>query len=160
MCELCPDVFSLNSADVISKLAAPVIAGIVAYIAYLQWKLNKALVREKLFERRFEVFRSTQKFLTKISEKIDFDMSDLWEFSDAVQRSRFLFDEEIHTYLKAITDRALDLKLSTDLMTDPSESGNMSAHSASRSASAIWLNNQLSVIFQKFQPYLSFAKDY
>ena len=159
MCELCSVVFSYGTADVISKLATPLIAGIVGYVAFLQWKLNRATVREKLFDRRFEVFRVTQKFLTKINESISFEQAVYWEFIDACQKSSFLFDADLEKYLIKIRNRALDLELSTTLMNDPSESANRNQHVQDRYDHGVWLNDQLNVIFRVFKPYLSFARD-
>ena len=43
-----------------------IIAVFVAYIAYQQWQVNRAVLREKLFDRRFELFKDTQRFLSAI----------------------------------------------------------------------------------------------
>lgn len=160
MCEFCPIVFSTASIDYLVKVAPILIAAGVAYLGYLQLHLNRATVREKLFDRRFEIFRSTQKFLTRISENIDFEMVDFWEFADARQKAKFLFDDELYRYLTKISDRALALKTSNSSIDDPSELQNRMTHVADRHASGIWLNNQLSVIFDKFRPYLGFPKDF
>jgi len=152
-------VFSASALEFLTKAATPVIATAVAYIAFLQWKLTKASVREKLFDRRFDVFKETQKFLTGISEKLDFDQESLAKFTDAWQRSRFLFGDDIQQCLKKIRDRALGLQLSTALMDDPNEAENRSVHVRDRTNHGIWLNAQLGENFGKFKPYLSFQNE-
>lgn len=159
MCELCPVVFSYGTFDILSKLVTPAIAVAVAVIAFLQWKTNRATVREKLFDRRFDVFVETQTFLTKIRQDLRFDQQDLNKFTDAYQRSSFLFDENIEKYLLKIRSRALHLERSTARMNSTHDAGNRIKHVADRHEEAIWLEDQLTVIFLKFKPYLSFARD-
>jgi hypothetical protein len=158
MCELCDVVFSEQTIGILSGLATTVIAAIVARIGYHQLEINKITVREKLFDRRFDVFRETQKFLTEISEKISFEKTSFWSFTDTCQRSRFLFGQEIHGYLLEIRKRALELELKTSLIDDPTEAERRSEHVQRRLELSVWLNNQLTVIFDRFHPYLGFSR--
>jgi len=56
----------LHWTEYLKALGPTIIAMIVVYIAYQQWRVNQANLREKLFERRFEVFKQTQAFLSEI----------------------------------------------------------------------------------------------
>lgn len=87
---------------------------VVAYIALLQFHLGKDRLRNDLFDRRMEIFRKTQAFISKANlgqkrEKSQtterkFDESDLNEMKEAFHESIFLFDEEISEYLGQMWD--------------------------------------------------------
>jgi hypothetical protein len=159
MCKYCDAVFSAGGWEIAAKFATPLIAAFVAYITYMQWKVNRATIREKLFDRRFEVFRETQRFLTRISENLSFTQTELGLFTDAYQRSCFLFDSELSKYLKSVRNKALELDCANSLMDAPGEVENRLQHIRTRHDNGVWLNAQLDVIFVKFHTYLGFSKD-
>ncbi len=158
MCEGISCTTPLQMTQMLTALVTAAVAVIVALITFQQWMTNRATVREKLFDRRFEVFKETQRVLTTISERLSFDQSGLHRYTDAFQRSRFLFDPQLSDYLKEIRDRALDLELASTLMNDPNEVQNRIQHVNSRHDNGVWLNKQLDTIFPQFHRYLDFSK--
>ncbi len=96
-------------------------------------------------------FKATQKFLTKISEEIDIELSDFWS-SRCPTEGKIPFGDELYRYLTKISDRGLSVKTRNSLMDDPSEHENRMKHVESRHTNGVWLNDQQSVIFDKFRP--------
>ncbi len=159
MCSWLAILTSSEAIKILTGLATTAIAAFVAYIAFTQSKINRATIREKLFDRRFDVFRETQRFLTRISENFSFTQTELGSFTDAYQRSRFLFDGELSNYLQSVRNKALELDCANSLMDAPGEAQNRQQHIRTRHDNGVWLNAQLDVIFVKFHTYLGFSKD-
>ena len=154
----CGSITPEQVVTVFSGVLTPVIAFIVAAIAWQSWETNRAALREKLFDRRFQAFLETQKFLSEISANMTFSQDSFWKFTGTCQRSRFLFGVELQEYLHTIRSRSLQLKLARSNMDDPNEQLNRPVHVAQHTADAVWLNSQLDVIPEKFDPFLSFSK--
>ena len=77
------EFFAMQWVDVLAALLTPLIALLAVAIAYQQWRLNRANLRERLFDRRFELFKASQAFLSEILAKATFDDEALWRFTDA-----------------------------------------------------------------------------
>ena len=145
--------------SVFSTLVTVTIAGVAVLIAYQQWAVNKATLREKLFDRRFIVFRETQAFLSEIFREAKFSEASFLSFSDTCQRARFLFGKPMHGYLEEVRRRAGKMSLlhvQLKIMPVGEQRNNTSdlAHNE-----LMWLIDQLKSIFDRFEPYLGFEKD-
>lgn len=101
----------------INLIVTTIIALIVAYIGYLQYRTNrerKEVEEEKLkldlFDKRFKVFKSTRYLFQKILEFGNMDKQKIREFRLITIDAIFLFDDEIHEYLeKEVHMKALKL---------------------------------------------------
>jgi hypothetical protein len=99
----------MNSADwttLAADLATPAIAAVVAFVTISQYRVSRDQMRHELFERRFDVYKKIQVFLSKILEKGRFEEESLPEFYDAMQKARFLFGEDVNGYLEEIKRHA------------------------------------------------------
>ncbi|MEM8653783.1 MAG: hypothetical protein AAGF36_03490 [Pseudomonadota bacterium] len=145
--------------EYLKALAPALIALFVAYIAYQQWLVNRSNLKEKLFDRRFEIFKGTQRFLSHILRDAKVSDDQLFEFFDVVQRSRFMFDKEIHLYLVEVRKRALKLQtyqaelLELEAGTDRKNIVHMKYEQLK------WLTDQGPKIFDIFAPYMSFGRN-
>jgi hypothetical protein len=96
MCEV-----SLSALlQISSGLLTPVIAGLGIFIARQQLITNKGTLKEKLFDRRLEVFQDVQIFLTEIMRDATVKDSTWPSFHQAKQRASFLFGDDIKNILK------------------------------------------------------------
>ncbi|MEP1200990.1 hypothetical protein [Tateyamaria sp.] len=145
--------------EYVRALGPAIIALFVAYVAYQQWQVNAANLKEKLFDKRFEVFKCTQLFLSSIMQEAAVRDETLPEFFDAVQRSRFLFGKEIQSYLDEIRKRAIKMRLHKAQLEGVPVGSERSKLVDLENAELEWLSDQVSVIFDKFEPYLSFRKN-
>ncbi|MGJ3258210.1 MAG: hypothetical protein ACFE0S_01285 [Rhodospirillales bacterium] len=137
--------------NIFLSMATLVVAGSVAVITYQQYWVNRLRLRHELFDRRFEVFKAAQRFLSEIMREgrlTDDGLANEYpKFIDAWQRSRFLFNNEIADYLDSIGKRALQLRLHDRRDRHEEEASDLE-----------WLTQQTTVLFEKFRPYLAFPK--
>jgi hypothetical protein len=81
------------------------VAVIVAWIGFQQFLLAREKFKLDLFEKRFAIYKATQKFLKSLGHP-EFDFSNLVEFSRETQDAVFLFDEEIVVCLDTLYNKA------------------------------------------------------
>jgi len=107
----CMSIFTVLSAFSNLLLAGigVLIAAAVAYIAYQQYSLAREKFKLDMFEKRFAVYKATQRFLTVISLDAKVDMDKLFEFRRDTQDATFLFGQEIPVYLERLDGQALKL---------------------------------------------------
>lgn len=86
------------------------LAAIVAWIGYQQYILARARFKLDLFDKRFAVYKATQKFLSIILGAARFEMEEFWEFRRDTQDAPFLFRNDIVEFLDAIDKTALNLR--------------------------------------------------
>ncbi len=137
----------------------PLVIGVfVAYIAWQQWRVNRANLREKLFDRRWQVFKESQAFLSIILRDAACTRESLADYTDTCQRSRFLFREDVSTYLFEVRERAIKMRLYQTQLEGLSVGEKRSTLVDQESDELKWLVDQLDVVFDKFLPYLSFKE--
>ncbi len=96
--------------------AAVVIGGLGVFIAWQQWRVNKAGFREKFFDRRFEVYEETSDLVGRVfSGRGDILSGEksvqesLAEFHSARHRATFLFSGKLDDRLKEIHELMIDV---------------------------------------------------
>ena len=144
--------------EYVKAFGPAIIAAFVAYIAYQQWQINRANLREKLFDRRFELFKTAHRFLSVVVQDAKVPDESLPEFFDAIQRSRFLFGTDIQKYLKEVNSRAQQMRLYQIKREGLSVGEEKSKIVELESQELKWLCEQTSEVFDKFEPYLGFEK--
>lgn len=85
-----------------------IVALIVTIVAVQQLQLSRQRFKLDLFEKRYNVYKATQIFLTKIPDQ-KWELSDLFDFRAKTQDSVFLFKDKLVGYLKTIDSKALEL---------------------------------------------------
>ena len=95
--------------DISKGLLTPIIAGVVAYIAYQQHKTNRDKLRFELYDKRLKVFHSLENFLGDISREGDCTHGRMGQYCAEIGESRFLFDKDITDYLEKIYTEAGNL---------------------------------------------------
>jgi hypothetical protein len=100
----------LEFLKILSGFLTPLIAIIVTYIAYQQYKINKNRLRLYLFEKRFKVYDGLMIFLASVIRKADTSNEDLFKFRKHINDAFFLFDDEILSFLEEVYKKAHDLK--------------------------------------------------
>jgi len=95
---------------------AVTIGGFGSHIAWRQWKTNQNNFREKLFDRRFEIFEKTEALAGRIFSgrsnelpgEVGLEQS-LAEFHSVRRRSKFLFAGELDECLEKIHNLMIDV---------------------------------------------------
>ena len=98
-------------------------------------------------------------FLTMLTENDKQLDAAIGPFSDTCQRSRFLFGQAVHEYLEVIRLKAFDTQFQKTVMANPVDYDDSQQHIKKYSETKIWYHKQLTVILEKFDPFLSFGKN-
>ena len=141
----------------VSALTIAVVAVFGAYIAWNLWRTNHNVLRERLFDRRYEVFLATQKMASGICAENRISWDDANEFSEIAQRARFMFSTEDAQYFEDMRQKALSLARATA----ESETGRASGTKPDAETSedlCTWFNEQVEEIFLRMNKYLLFEK--
>ena len=77
---------------------------------YQQHVLAREKFKLDLFEKRFAVYKATQKFLVTIMKNPNIGWDDPVTFLQETQDAVFLFGQEIVNYLDSLYNKALDMK--------------------------------------------------
>ena len=143
----------------ISVLVTLGIAATVALISFLQWRTNQATLREKLFERRFAIFKETQYFLTVISQHGEISGQLLEEFRDTAQRSRFLFGSRVSQDLNQILLKGRRLALlQSRLSNHVTESAEWENAQDEIQLIGDFMDKKFLGVFDYFEKYMDFSK--
>ena len=105
------------STQIIVGAAALVPSSLLVWVAFGQWQINKRqlalgelTLREKLFDRRFAVYETVQRFLSEIIRSGREPEGEIvGEFLLAVDRSKFLFRPEVQELLTRLWNLSIDI---------------------------------------------------
>lgn len=143
--------------NVFRALLAPVIAGVVAYIAYQQHKTNRDKLRLDLYDRRLKVFEGLMVLLWVIFRKGTCNDQERDQFQRATVEGSFLFDKDIANYLDTIQKKTLELGTIRAVLNLPS--GEKRDQTVEKERQLFdWFTNQFEVSKEKFARYLSFRQ--
>ncbi|HUX02851.1 MAG: hypothetical protein WBD63_01545 [Phycisphaerae bacterium] len=134
------------------------IAFAVVCIAYWQHRLAREKFKLDMFEKRFAVYKATQRFLTIIFQDGRVDLEKLFDFRRDTQDATFLFGQEIPAYLKRLDVQALNLMAINDELRDlpvGEERGFLCRKKTELSGA---LTGKLPELKNVFAPYLRFDK--
>jgi hypothetical protein len=92
-----------------SAFLTPVIAMIVAYIAWQQWRTNRQKLILDRYDRRLRIYEEVRKILSIIMRDATASAEDLLRFRTSVSEADFLFGPEVMQYIDEIYKRGLNL---------------------------------------------------
>jgi hypothetical protein len=157
--------------EIVSALLVPTLAGFGAFIAYKQKTISEEKLKLDLYDRRFMVYDQTMKVLALIMKDAKCNLEDLLQFKRETAQAKFLFSEEVTTYLDAIYKKGLKLhRLNFKLHGDGSPESVMYEHGklpvgmerslAAEEVSEIlgWVGEQFEVSLTVFNKYLRFKQ--
>ncbi|MBA7650476.1 hypothetical protein ES703_58282 [subsurface metagenome] len=143
--------------NVFRALLAPVIAGVVAYIAYQQHKTNRDKLRFDLYDRRLKVFEGLMVLLWVIFRKGTCNDQERDQFQQATVEGSFLFDKDIANYLDTIQKKTLELGTIRAVLNLPG--GEKRDQTVEKERQLFdWFTDQFEVSKEKFARYLSFRQ--
>lgn len=88
------------------------------------------------------------------------DDESLPDFYDAMQKARFLFGNDVQSYLTDIRERAFSLRMAHACLSDAVEKPDRAKYAASKSEELRWLGAQLTELHKRFEKCMSFAQKY
>ena len=138
--------------DLLSGLLTPVIAIIVAYIAYQQWKTNKQRLRAELYDRKFTVYEILTDTIGEVMRNGDISDEQLEKFNVQRRKSHFLLGKKVPEFLEEIYGKLVNLQ--TMNRASPDEKAR---NAKERGDIKKWLYDQISIAREKFKEDLSVA---
>jgi len=146
--------------NVFRGLLSPVIAGVVAYIAYQQHKTNRGKIRFDLYDRRLRVFEGLMVLLWVIFRKGTCNDQERDQFQRATVEGSFLFDKDIANYLDTILKKTLELgTIRAVLKHNCVPHGDKRDQTVEKERQLFnWFEHQFEVSKGKFGKYLSFRQ--
>lgn len=141
--------------EYVSSLALPMIAVFGLYIAYRQWRTNQNNLKLALFKMRLSIYESSAGYISEImsggvvSDKILFD------FLAGTSESKWLFNAEINKYLfDDLYSNGVDLQCLRSELEGLAIGNERLINLKNQTKIKKWLLSQISVIDEKFEPYL------
>ncbi len=139
----------------VSAFAITIVAIFGAYIAWNLWKTNRDILRERTFDRRFEIFKATQTVISRIGRDEGISWHSANELSDIAQQARFMFSEEDAQYFDILRQNALALAKATS-ETDGVRMANYASQKDQRYRLCGWFDEQVEELFSRMSKYLLF----
>ncbi|MCE1164478.1 MAG: hypothetical protein LWX07_03640 [Bacteroidetes bacterium] len=103
----------IESTPVIISL---IIAIIVAYIAYQQYKLAKFNTKKDLYERRLPVYKSVMQFISKANIKETLETNDCFLLLNETYEANFLFKNEVKDYIDILYKKGIELHMTYNML--------------------------------------------
>lgn len=146
--------------NIFKGLLTPIIAGVVAYIAYQQHKTNRDKLRFNLYDRRLKVFEELMVLLWVIFRKGMCNDQEREQFQRATVEGSFLFDKDIANYLDTIHNKTLELgTIRAILKLNSLPRGDKRDQTVEKETQLFdWFMDQFEVSKEKFARYLSFRQ--
>ena len=144
--------------NIFRALLAPVIAGVVAYIAYQQHKTNRDKLRFDLYDRRLKVFEGLMVLLWVIFRKGTCNDQERDQFQRATVEGSFLFDKDIANYLDTIHKKTLELGTIRAVLNSLPRGDKRDQTVEKEKQLFDWFTDQFEVSKEKFARYLSFRQ--
>ena len=89
-----------NWIDILSALLVPTIAIFGSLIAFLQWRINRARLKNELFDRRYQQFTVIKEFLGSIASAGKVKREEEHKYLVGTRGIRFIFDKKIANYIE------------------------------------------------------------
>jgi hypothetical protein len=94
---------------ILQGLLTPVIAIVVTYVAWQQWKTNRIKLNLDRYDRRLRVYQEVVRFIIIGIRDANYDDDELLNFIPKVSEADFLFGEEVSKYIDELHQRACNL---------------------------------------------------
>lgn len=104
----------LNIIEISKGLLTPLIAIVMTYIAWQQWKTNKQKLKLDRYDRMLLIYKEVIKLISIIIRDGDIDYIDLQYFRVAVSEADFLFKPEIGKYINDLNNKSIELRKIND----------------------------------------------
>lgn len=141
--------------DYLSALLVPMVAVVGAVIAWQQWRINQARLKNELFDRRYEQFCIVKDFIGSIITSGESTPEEQRKYLVGTRGMRFLFDKKIADYMdEHVWKTAIDLEcLESELQGLP-VGDERSANVRKQRDIKLQLHEELKCLEDRFAEYL------
>jgi hypothetical protein len=102
----------MDIKSIIEGLSAgltPVIAVVMTYIAYQQWRTNKSRLTHELYDRRLALFKAVRAFYGEMGDAGTAKYGMAMKFYAATAEAEFLFRDEIREHIEELYKKGMHL---------------------------------------------------
>ena len=138
-----------TAGTVLSASLPLVISGIVTYIAWQQFAINRRHHRLALFEKRMAVVNSTMRMLASVVQTANPDLSECFKFIRETRDHEFLFGPEVAAFINEVFKKATALH--AQIQVGP-------GGAAQQTEIMTWFLGQMGEARKLFLPYVDFRK--
>jgi hypothetical protein len=136
---------------VISGLLPLVIAGVVAYIAWAQYQINRRQYRLALFEKRMAIYSAVTARCAEVVQSVSSDLPGNIKFLRETRDHEFLFGPEVGVFINEIWKQGNNLTVFMALRPRQPDKETEIIN---------WFNTQLSEARKYFAKYMNFTDAY
>jgi hypothetical protein len=136
---------------VLAALLPLVIAGVVAYIAWAQYQINRRQYRLALFEKRMAIYKAVTERCADVVGAMASDLPGNIKFLRETRDHEFLFGPEVGVFINEIWKQGNNLSVFMALRP---------RQPAKETEIINWFNTQLSEARKYFSKYMNFTDAY
>lgn len=139
----------------LQALATPLIGFFVAYVAWRQWRTAQEAQKERLFDRRYELFELLDDCRINIIGSNKISEPNRVKLRNVSRRFLFLFDKIVYDYVLEFYSKSEDLRSIQGL------TGNYKEEALNREKGLrAWFDSQREELPSKFSPFLGFESSH
>jgi hypothetical protein len=146
----------MNYITTFSAGLVPLIAILVLYVMYQQYRVNQQQVQVFLFDKRLAIYQRVDEFIQIYADPRQVNQRDLIQFQHEMSASLYLYDEKIFDFTQKLILRAKELSRLEDClsgMVNCSEDEKEKAPLREREVNA-WFARQADAARVLFKPFL------
>lgn len=148
--------------QIFQGLLTPVIAVVMVYIAWQQWKANERKLVLERYDRRLKIYQEVVSTLTLVLGNLKPEITDLQRFRSATAEADFLFESEISEYIADVFKRGVLLWQANfeycDYTKAPPPGYDHQKVVNQMHEQTVWFSKQYDVAKQKFKKYLDISR--
>ena len=129
----------------------------VGLIACLQWRVARNKLRLDLFDRRWQIYAATSKFVDAINNDPENVGSYTNDFNAGTSNAEFLFGNDVLNYIKQVRTRAVGMRTARVLYESQPDGEARTRNVQRYEADLSWLIEQSISMTKTFAPYLGFS---
>lgn len=141
-------------------LATVTLAGIAAWIALQQKRINEHRHRFDLFDKRFAVYSALMRFINSVTADLNMSLDDNRKLLHETANARFLFDDDVNDFIEAVRHRAIQIRKFANqyeqIQALPDNDRTRRGHENEKDI--MWIADQYALADEIFKPYLKFGK--
>ena len=137
-----------------TAMLAPIIAFIALYVAYQQWRTNRARSKIELFRMRHELYQHIADFMGSVLTTGTVEQDKESSFLAGTRAALFLFDSHVASFVNDIFDKAGRLHC-LQAMEKTLNDDKLSENLKEQDEIKQWYKQELTNLPQKFSRFLS-----
>ena len=142
-------------AEIVSTAVTPIVAIVLARIAYKQHKTNELKIRADLYDRRIAVFNAVTDLIGAVGVGASIDVDQLRIFLQKTRESYFLFGKDIPEYLDQLYKAGVDFRHQNKKLASNLPVGSeRTALAEANGKLSKWFLDQFEISQKKFARYL------